>query len=146
MSLVRYHSKPLKALGLNGFFDDFFLRDFNHVQQEKQNIPVNISEEEKAFQLEISAPGRNKENFTIESKHDRLTVAWSKSTKEEEKATKSILRRKEFSIKSFKREFKLPQNVKLNSISASYKHGILRVTIPKKEANTKEKKVEIKVA
>ena len=147
MSLVRYHSEPLKTLGLNGFFDDFFLRDFNQTQKEKQNyIPVNISEENKAFQLELLAPGRNKEDFTIESKNDRLTVAWSKNRKEEEKASKSILKRKEFSVKSFTREFKLPQNIKLNSISASYIDGILRVTVPKKELNTREKKVEIKVA
>ncbi|MGB1030975.1 MAG: Hsp20/alpha crystallin family protein, partial [Flavobacteriales bacterium] len=108
-------------------------------------IPVNIAENPKAYIIEVSAPGRNKENFKIDCESDVLTLSWSKE-KRSDSDSKDQYRRKEFELNSFKRDFKLPKNIERKDIYASYENGILVVGIPKSIEAQKEEKLEIKIA
>jgi HSP20 family protein len=92
---------------------------------------VNVKEDENQFNIEVAAPGMEKKNFRIDLNHNVLTISAEKEEKKEDKNEK--ITRQEFNYTSFQRSFTLPNSVKDEGIKASYKEGILIVTIPKKE-------------
>lgn len=90
---------------------------------------VNISENDSAYELQLMAPGRNKEDFKINLHENILTVSYER--KEDNNAGKWLLN--EFHLSSFERSFELNEKVDAASISAKYENGILHLTLPKKE-------------
>lgn len=92
---------------------------------------VNIMEDETSFELELSVPGRVKEDFTIEVDGNVLSVSSEVKTEKETEGQKFT--RREFTFKSFKRAFSLPDAVNADEIKADYVNGILKFTLPKKE-------------
>jgi HSP20 family protein len=123
-------------------FDDFLTRDlfqlpFRLGQSNNGSVPaVNVRETDTAFELEMAAPGMEKKDFKIELIQDTLVISARKENKVEEKSEDGNYSRKEFSYQSFSRSFNLPKElVKEDDINASYKDGILRINVPKKEAS-----------
>ena len=47
--------------------------------------------------------------------------------------TETSYERKEFGYNSFQRSFNIPESVNTDKISATYKEGVLTVSLPKKE-------------
>jgi HSP20 family protein len=92
---------------------------------------VNIHETADAFHLELNAPGRNKEDFAINTDKGLLTISYEKKEETEEKNYKSI--RREFNYKSFKRSFSIDENIHVDAIQARYENGVLKLLLPKKE-------------
>lgn len=135
---------------LPSFFDDMFkpwkdLFDSNGGRSWTATVPaVNISEEKDAFKLSLAAPGMSKNDFNVDVDGDMLTISAEKEEKKETKEEK--VSREEYNYSSFTRSFRLPEGVKLESISALYQDGVLKVTLPKKDATLKAgqaKKIEI---
>jgi HSP20 family protein len=93
--------------------------------------PVNISEDEQGFTLELNVPGRNKEDFKLNVENGLLTISHEKKEEAENKAQKFV--RKEFTYSSFKRSFTLDEKINAEAIEAKYENGILRIALPKKE-------------
>jgi len=116
----------------NGFFGEPNTSNFN------SNLPsANIKETEENYGIELIAPGFKKESFKVEVHERNLTISAEEKTDSEEK-TETFLR-KEYTFGSFTRSFRLPNTVNSEKIEASYKDGILHLTIPKKEeAKVKE--------
>lgn len=116
-------------------FDEFFRKDW---------IPaVNVSETDKSYEIELAAPGLKKEDFHVKVENGILTIS---SEKKSEKETKEKnYTRKEFNYSSFSRSFTLPENVKDDSIKATYDNGVLRLSVVK-AAVTVPKAKEIAVA
>ncbi len=104
--------------------------------------PVNINETKDAFHLELSAPGRSKEDFKLGLDNGLLTIGFEK--KEENKTEEYKTVRKEFSFKSFKRSFTLDDQIDSNGIQAKYENGVLKLYLPKKE-QVKESTKEITI-
>jgi HSP20 family protein len=105
---------------------------FGGIENLNMTLPaVNIKENEKDFELELSVPGRKKEDFNIEIDTDVLTV--SSEIKTEDEVTKDNYTRREFSSTSFKRSFNLPETVDSDKIDANYVDGILKFRMPKRE-------------
>lgn len=98
------------------------------------NIPANIHETKDGYHVELSAPGRNKEDFKISLDNGLLTVSFDKQEEAENKEYKTI--RKEFSFKSFKRSFNLDDKINTTGIQAKYENGVLKLYLPKKEEVT----------
>jgi HSP20 family protein len=92
---------------------------------------VNIHETTDAFHLELNAPGRNKEDFSIHVDKGLLTISYEKKETNEEKNYKTI--RKEFTYKSFKRSFSIDDAINADAIQARYENGVLKLLLPKKE-------------
>jgi HSP20 family protein len=115
-------------------FDDFF-RDWSLSNYSDTNttLPaVNIKENENEFTVEVAVPGMDKDDFKINLDNNILTISSERTVENEE--NKGKYTRKEYSYQSFERSFNLPKNiVESNQISASYKNGELKITIPKKE-------------
>jgi len=133
-SIVKFQPFPSTKPLFNGFLDDFFNRsvaDFVGSDVALTQPAVNVVETEDSLKLEVAAPGFDKQDFTVNIENDFLTISAKHETKSEE--TKERYTRREFSVASFKRSFKLPKTVNQDAISAVYDKGILNVTLGKKE-------------
>ncbi len=110
------------------------------------NLPAtNVSENEIAFNIELSVPGFNKEDIKIEIEKDVLKISAQSETSSEEKDENKKVLRQEFKKSSFTRSFSIPENIDTENISAIQKDGILEITLPKqtKAIEDKVKKIEI---
>lgn len=132
MTLVKLNNH-LAQKGFSSFVDEFFqelpgslAKDWN-----AGFPPVNIHETKDAYHLELNAPGRNKEDFSINVDNSLLTVGFEK--KEESKTEDYKTIRKEFSYKTFKRSFNLDERIDGSAIQAKYENGVLKLYLPKKE-------------
>lgn len=123
-----------------GFFNlmDKFLTDDFQTPTKISRPAVNIIETEKAYNLEVIAPGLSKEDFKIVLEKDLLTISFEKKEEKEETSDKMI--RREFSMNSFSRSFTLNEKLNADGINAGYENGILTISIPKAEL----KEVEVK--
>jgi HSP20 family protein len=144
MALVRQSNWPtLTGSLLSDFFDDD--RFFNYPSFRGQAMPaVNVKETDKAFEVELSAPGYNKKDFNI-SVENKLLIVSAESKQEKEKTEENYTRR-EFGYSSFSRSFSLPANTNEDDIRAKYEDGILKLTIAKKDMqpSSPKKPIEIK--
>jgi len=128
-------------------FNDLF-RDWSTTNFSETNttLPaVNIKETENEFIVDVAVPGMEKKDFKIDLDNDVLTISSEKTVNNEE--SKENYTRKEYSYRSFKRSFTLPQGiVNRDKIEAVYKSGELKITIPKlEEAKPKPiKLIEVK--
>lgn len=91
--------------------------------------PVNITETEKAFLLEMSVPGFEKNDFQIGMDGRLLNISAESKSQEEETSGKKI--RREFSTRAFRRSFTLDEMIDTENIGAAYDKGILTVELPK---------------
>lgn len=119
-------------------FDDFLVRDLSKSKDFGTLPAVNVKETDSAYELELAAPGMEKKDFKIELENDTLSISAQIENKSEEKESEGKYSRREFSYRSFRRVFNLPENmVNSEQVSANYKDGILHVIVPKKEQTTK---------
>jgi len=143
MSLVKFSNQPSV---LDRFFDgDLFNWSNRNFSQTNTTLPsVNIKEDADAYKVEVAAPGFEKDDFKVELNHDLLTVSSEKKIENETKEGE-VFTKREFSYQSFSRSFTLPQTADGERIKASYKKGILQITIPKKEEAKQKpaRKIEI---
>lgn len=111
-------------------FEDVFKDDF--FEDDSLMPAMNVKEHKEDFEIELAIPGFNKKDFEVSLEDDILHVCGKKEMEQEEK--EDDFSRKEFSYKSFKRSMMLPPSVDLNQdVKASYKNGILKVKLLKKE-------------
>jgi HSP20 family protein len=104
--------------------------------------PVNVWEDDHSFYLEAELPGMSIEDLEIfVNEGDQLSIKGNRKPSEIEGAK---LCRRERGHGEFNRTFKLDSDVKVDEVAASFKHGVLTVTLPKSEA-VKPRKIEINV-
>jgi len=146
MSLVRFNRLNRLVPTFNTWIDNFYRDDddfFADWNASRNFPPVNVEESEKEFQVSLAAPGLKKEDFNIEVKDNSLII--SNESSEESEESEENYTRKEFSYRSFHRSFWLPENAKSDDIKASYKNGILMITVPKTKVEKGELSKKIKV-
>jgi HSP20 family protein len=119
---------------LNKFFNDDFWGADGTSSLTRNQLPVNIRETDKSYEMEMVAPGFRKNDFRLNINGDMLTVSVEKKeeTKEGENNKEGWLRR-EYRMQSFSRSFTLDDSVDAAKISARYEDGLLHLTLPKKE-------------
>ena len=119
-------------------FDDIFGRElFNwentNFSSTRTTLPsVNIKENVDSYEVEVAAPGMDKNDFNVTLDGNLLTIS---SVKQQDEITEeSNFTRREFSYQSFQRSFELPKDVVDDEhITARYENGLLLLTVPKKE-------------
>lgn len=123
---------------LPSIFNDIFDDDFMGYTPAKQfaSPAVNIIENEKDYQIEVAAPGMSKDDFKVRLENDNELVI-SLEKKNEDKHEKKNYLRREFSYASFKQAFIIPDEVEAEGINAAMVDGVLKITLPKKEATVK---------
>lgn len=136
-SIVKVQPFPATKFFPNSFFDEFFSRgigEFVGNDAQLSQPATNVTETDEAFQIQLAAPGFEKQHFSLQVENGQLVVTAKREEKAEQAPTeKSRVLRREFRYESFKRSFKLPNTVNQDSISAVYESGILTIGLPKKE-------------
>ena len=103
---------------------------------------LDISSDEKSYQVTLEAPGMKQEDLHIELSDGILTIAGEKQDKKEEKDRHYY--RVERSYGSFRRTLTLPQDVSEDEIQATMEDGVLKLTLPRKElVEQSVKKIDI---
>jgi len=102
---------------------------------------MNVKEHADDFEIEFAAPGFSKKDFEVTIDDNVLNVCGEKKEEKEEK--EDDYTRKEFNYNSFKRSLSLPKSVNTGQdVKATYKNGILKLNLQKKEeAKVQPKKV-----
>ena len=118
-------------------FDDFF--DFSApAYSGSELMNTDIKETEKGYELAISLPGVKKEDIKAEVKDGYLMITAAANSKTDEKdKTGKYIRRERYSG-SMSRSFYVGDALTQEDIKAKYESGILRLSIPKKEAKQVE--------
>jgi len=104
---------------------------------------IDVYEDRDHLVLKAELPGMKKEDINIQLQGDVLTLSGER--KEEEVFDKAETYRAERFLGKFQRSLTLPVSVDASKVQASYKDGILAVTLPKAE-EAKPKQIEVKVS
>lgn len=126
---------------MNRLFDDFFGEGRG---DEGSWLPaVDVSETDNEMIIRAELPGMAQEDIELNLQENVLTLKGDK--KKEEKEEQENFHRVERSYGSFSRTLTLPADVKAEQIQASFKDGVLLITLPKAE-EAKAKKIAITTA
>jgi HSP20 family protein len=103
----------------------------------------DLRETDSAYQLMIELPGLRREDVDVSVRGDSLVITGQK-TEEKEDAT-AAYRLSERRFGRFQRSFAIPQDVDRSRIEATFRDGVLRISLPKSaHAASQGDKIEIK--
>jgi HSP20 family protein len=103
---------------------------------------VDVRETDSAYVLDMELPGYDEKNIDVHVDGGNLTIeSRQEEAKNDDKAAGTFIL-KERRINSFSRSFKLPENADSESVSASFKNGILSLEI-KKRAEAQKRSIQI---
>ena len=122
-------------------FDDLFNQFFDNgggahmpaAFQRASMPPVNVAETEKNWTVSFELPGLNEKDIQVQLMGNQLVVSGDRKWEEEKKGKEFY--RVESQYGAFQRAVELPENARLepDALAATYKRGVLEVTIPKVE-------------
>ena len=129
---------PFRDIWFNRFFEDFpRLISF----QEEEWVPrIDFFEKEGKYCLTAELPGMKKDDIDINIDGDMITISGRKQSKREEKEADFYVCESQSGF--FSRSLRMPSEVDEKKIDASYKDGILNVTMSPSEEK-KRRKIEI---
>ena len=104
---------------------------------------VNVYEFEDKVGIVAEIPGLDKKQLNVEVEEGVLTISGDKHSIFEDEGAKVL--RRELKQSSFKRSFELGEQLDGDNINASFKDGVLSVSIPKVEPE-KPKKTSVKIS
>lgn len=124
------------------FFNDFpFYDDKEERKAEKKLyghrakhlMKTDIKETADSYKLIIDLPGFKKEEVQVSLENGYLTISAEKGLDKDEKDTGRYIRRERYAG-ACERSFFVGEQISKDDIKGEFKHGILKLTIPKKEA------------
>lgn len=141
----------LPVMKSNGWFPTMFDEFINNEWMPKMNSTepaINVKENDKAYTMEMAAPGIKKEFCRININNDgNLEVAIENKLEHKEENKKEHYIRREFSYSNYQQTFVLPDNVVKDNISAKVDNGVLTINMPKiNKAEEKQNKRQIEIA
>jgi len=146
MKLVRWGDNPWRAIDelqneINRLFDFSYGKGLTATAA--LSVPsVDVSEDKENVYVEADVPGLEQKDINVTLRKDSLYITGKKEESKEEK--KKNYHRLERTSQSFYREVLLPREVDGSKVKATYKSGVLKLALPKKEEE-KEKEIKIEV-
>ncbi|MFN8245036.1 MAG: Hsp20/alpha crystallin family protein [Ferruginibacter sp.] len=141
MTLVKVNNPATRSFDglMKEFFNDFPATFGKTMREDVFRFPpVNITEKNEAYSIDMAVPGFDKADFQIKLDNQLLTISAEKKEEKNENTDKLI--RREFSHKSFSRSFSLDEKIDADHISARYENGVLMLNLPKKAEAAKSAK------
>ena len=136
-------------------FDDFmdfpFEREFFgrknplYGKNEKNMMKTDVKELDHAYELDIDLPGFKKEEVTARLENGYLTISAAKGLDKDEKDKEGKYIRRERYAGAMIRSFYVGDDVKQEEIRAKFEDGILRLTVPKQDAQKVEENKYISI-
>ena len=113
-------------------FNDFFGGDDFFTRRESAIMKTDIMEKKDKYVIEVDLPGYEKENINLELKDGYLNVS-AKVEREENSDENEKFVHKERFYGHCSRSFYVGEQITENDITAEFKNGTLKISIPKKE-------------
>jgi HSP20 family protein len=105
---------------------------------------MDIVEKDGAFEVTAELPGLDAKNIDVQLANGMLTIKGEKQEEKEEKTKGRYVSERRYG--SFQRTLQVPAGVDADKIEASYKSGVLTVTLPKSpEAQKQQKSIPVAV-
>ena len=137
--------------GENLFNDDWM--DFGFPEVDKalygkhaNNVmKTDVKETDTGYEVDIDLPGFKKDEINAQLDNGYLTISAAKGLDKDEKDKKGKFIRKERYAGAMSRSFYVGEGITQEDIKAKYEDGILRLSVPKKEAKAVEDKKYIAI-
>ena len=137
--------------GENLFNDDWM--DFGFPEVDKalygkhaNNVmKTDVKETDTGYEVDIDLPGFKKDEINAQLDNGYLTISAAKGLDKDEKDKKGKYIRKERYAGAMSRSFYVGEGITQEDIKAKYEDGILRLSVPKKEAKAVENKKYIAI-
>ena len=137
--------------GENLFNDDWM--DFGFPEVDKalygkhaNNVmKTDVKETDTGYEVDIDLPGFKKDEINAQLDNGYLTISAAKGLDKDEKDKKGKYIRKERYAGAMSRSFYVGEGITQEDIKAKYEEGILRLSVPKKEAKAVENKKYIAI-
>ena len=130
------------------FFEDFPWMDDNMDMKKTEKklygrraarlMKTDIKEQDNGYELVIDLPGFKKDEINVQLDNGYLSISAAKGLDKEEKNKEGKYIRKERYAGAMSRSFYVGDALTQEDIKAKYESGILRLSIPKKEAKQVE--------
>lgn len=128
------------------FEDDFFgKRNPLYGKKAKNMMKTDVKEHETGYEVDIDLPGFKKDELNLDLTDGYLTISAPKGLDKDEEDKKGKYIRKERYAGSMSRSFYVGDGITEDDIKAKYENGILKLSIPKKEAKAVEQKKHIAI-
>ena len=141
--------------GENLFDDDWmdfaFDRDFwggknpLYGKNAKNIMKTDIREHDGGYELDVDLPGFKKDEINVELEEGYLTISAAKGLDKDEQDKKGKYIRRERYAGAMQRSFYVGDAVTQEDIKAKFEDGILKLSIPKKDAKAVETKKTIAI-
>ena len=124
-------------------FDDLFSKFFSEVpalwnaERGDGRWAFDVEDQSDAYIIKAEAPGFEPKDFSIDLRGNQLIMQAKRSQEKKEKGKES------FTATEFYHSMTIPEHVDAQKIDASYKQGVLQVSLPK-TADAKGRKIEVK--
>ena len=135
-------------------FDDWFdfpeIRDFDKAERKLYGrhpdrlMKTDVHEHEDHFEVDIDLPGFHKEDITVELNNGYMVISAQKNLDKDEKNKGKVIRQERYSG-SMQRSFYVGEEITEEDIKASFKHGVLSLEVPKREARKVPEKKTIMI-
>ena len=127
-------------------FNDDFMNGFKFPDVDKvlygkhaSNVmKTDVRETESGYEVDIDLPGFKKDEINVQLDNGYLSISAAKGLDKEEKNKEGKYIRKERYAGAMSRSFYVGDALTQEDIKAKYESGILRLSIPKKEAKQVE--------
>ena len=146
MTLIKWQPKPMNVFDdMDTMIHSFFNTDWNFPVRDTRNWSpaVDVKETDNSFVLTADIPGLTKKDIKVNVDNGKLSISGERTYETDQENDNYHYRERRFG--TFDRSFNLPDTVDEEKISASFKIGILNVSLPKHE-NILPKEREIKVS
>ncbi|MBO6241954.1 MAG: Hsp20/alpha crystallin family protein [Butyrivibrio sp.] len=129
------------------FLDDLFgfpyMKDFDNMEKKlygrkaARMMRTDVREKDDNYEVAIDLPGFKKEEIEVELNDGYITISASKGLDKDSNDKKGRLIRQERYAGAMQRSFYVGENIEKEDVEATYRHGVLTLTIPKKAAEKK---------
>ena len=108
-------------------------------------MKTDVKETDTGYEVDIDLPGFKKDEINAQLDNGYLTISAAKGLDKDEKDKKGKYIRKERYAGAMSRSFYVGEGITQEDIKAKYEDGILRLSVPKKEAKAVENKKYIAI-
>ena len=129
------------------FMDDLFgfpyMKDYENMEKKlygrkaSRMMKTDIREKDNNYEVVIDLPGFKKEEIEVELNDGYITISAAKGLEKDGNDKKGKLLRQERYAGSMQRSFYVGENIEKDDVEATYRHGVLTLTIPKKAQEKK---------
>lgn len=125
---------------LHGFYDLFEHKPFNLTEIENTKLAplMDLAENKDSYKIELEMPGLDEEDITVSLHENVLTICGEKTTSKKNQRKNYLSR--EINYGRYERNISLPLSADGSKAVASFKKGMLWITIPKKQAKIGSKR------